>query len=388
MGANCCVAAREKPLPSRVNHEVSTYRNFRHSPSWSFRWDNRTHIEDIVENHARFSHHNSGNVSSEVKSSTDTETDGPSDGDSPAKTFQPSKWRLSPGTGGSENTCTAADQSTARNASPEVKGSLKSSVLVDKPFIKTSVATPALSPSTIKMAGLSSPSRSIIPSNPSSKKIRHSPGHPLCGQVSDSRIPSLKSLNEGNSPEVGRNSHADSSDGLSMMHTFSELLSSSQRERWSFDSKKFSSFTNNLGVTPPTTHHSPDLLTCGICSKLLKEKKSPWSSDVVAVLICGHVYHSECLESLTSEIERYDPPCPICENKGESKGERPTALPISNSRKRNGKGAIMVSSSSMKSSISSSPFLKRRFSTGSRPVRSAPENETKKKSFWERYRRG
>ncbi|KAJ6800033.1 uncharacterized protein M6B38_205490 [Iris pallida] len=68
MGANCCVAARGKPSPQRISCDVPNYRNVRHSPSWSFRWDNRTHIEDIMDNPSRFSLQNSANVSSEIKS--------------------------------------------------------------------------------------------------------------------------------------------------------------------------------------------------------------------------------------------------------------------------------------------------------------------------------
>lgn len=94
MGANCCVAAKEKPLPGRISHELSSYRNVRHSPSWSFRWDNRTHIEDIMENPSQFSHQNSGTISSESKSAADTETEGCSDGGSPANSLQsPKRWK-------------------------------------------------------------------------------------------------------------------------------------------------------------------------------------------------------------------------------------------------------------------------------------------------------
>ncbi|KAH0466844.1 hypothetical protein IEQ34_004082 [Dendrobium chrysotoxum] len=102
MGANCCVAARDKPLPNRNGHEASAYRNIRYSPSWSIRWDNRTHIEDIVENMVYCSHHNSGNATSEVKSAADTETDGLSDGESPPKVFPSSQWRKSYVVGGSD----------------------------------------------------------------------------------------------------------------------------------------------------------------------------------------------------------------------------------------------------------------------------------------------
>ncbi|XP_042505453.1 uncharacterized protein LOC122082025 isoform X2 [Macadamia integrifolia] len=66
---------------------------------------------------------------------------------------------------------------------------------------------------------------------------------------------------------------------------------------------------------------SPDAakMVCGICMKLLRRKayalgNTMSSSDlaVVAVLVCGHVYHADCLEQRTSEADKRDPPCPLC----------------------------------------------------------------------------
>ena len=34
--------------------------------------------------------------------------------------------------------------------------------------------------------------------------------------------------------------------------------------------------------------------------------------SVVAVLVCGHVYHAECLEQKTRHEDIRDPPCPLC----------------------------------------------------------------------------
>ena len=61
--------------------------------------------------------------------------------------------------------------------------------------------------------------------------------------------------------------------------------------------------------------------TCGVCSRTLSQR-SPWSSNrmvgsatdcaVVGVLVCGHVYHAECLEQATPESLRQDPSCPQC----------------------------------------------------------------------------
>ncbi|XP_021689605.2 uncharacterized protein LOC110671440 isoform X2 [Hevea brasiliensis] len=59
-------------------------------------------------------------------------------------------------------------------------------------------------------------------------------------------------------------------------------------------------------------------IVCGICQKLLRRK--PYflgetlsgECSVVAVLVCGHVYHADCLEQRTSLEDKCDPPCPLC----------------------------------------------------------------------------
>jgi len=60
-------------------------------------------------------------------------------------------------------------------------------------------------------------------------------------------------------------------------------------------------------------------MVCGICQKPLRRKFNFISSSmthcelsVVAVLVCGHVYHADCLEQKTSLEEQRDPPCPMC----------------------------------------------------------------------------
>lgn len=66
---------------------------------------------------------------------------------------------------------------------------------------------------------------------------------------------------------------------------------------------------------------SPDAMKtiCGICEKPLRRKfnflgnsVSCSELSVVAVLVCGHVYHAECLEHETLIEELRDPPCPMC----------------------------------------------------------------------------
>nr|KYP57327.1 hypothetical protein KK1_003587 [Cajanus cajan] len=60
-------------------------------------------------------------------------------------------------------------------------------------------------------------------------------------------------------------------------------------------------------------------MVCGICEKLLNRKINFMGSSmsccelsVVAVLVCGHVYHANCLEKRTKFEELRDPPCPVC----------------------------------------------------------------------------
>lgn len=115
-------------------------------------------------------------------------------------------------------------------------------------------------------------------------------------------------------------SRGGSSDGWSIPG-FSELMGTPQRERWSFDSESCGSNRERLARSNSWFSVSPaDLQTCGVCSKLLTEKSS-WGTQkiianndlsVVAVLICGHAYHAECLETMTPDISKYDPGCPVC----------------------------------------------------------------------------
>ena len=310
----------------------------------------------------------------------------------------------------------------------QVKNLAESSGITESSAPNLSFSMPSAFPTPIAepMATTAYP---IFPNLTPSRRARRSPGHQLLRQVSDSRILGLKSPNNNSisegrpsfvlstcSNDLATGSHGGSSDGWSM-RTFSELVASSQRERWSFDSEHLSSINGKIGESSSRFSCSPsiDMQYCGACSKQLAERSS-WSGpelSVVSVLVCGHVYHAECLETMTQETDKYDPACPICivgekqVSKTARKAWRTEVELKSKSRKisknrvvdsfldsdfdvfnhqkidRKGKCPRMESSSSTKK-----PFLKRHFSLGSKWSRSLSENDTvRKKGFWARYRK-
>ncbi|XP_057500595.1 uncharacterized protein LOC130784654 [Actinidia eriantha] len=74
--------------------------------------------------------------------------------------------------------------------------------------------------------------------------------------------------------------------------------------------------SSSLGVNAVS---SAAKMECRICEKLLKRKPyiidntiSSGDLSVVAVLVCGHVYHADCLEQTTGHENRQDPLCPLC----------------------------------------------------------------------------
>lgn len=294
---------------------------------------------------------------------------------------------------------------------------------------KLSLSVP--STSSLSMFPLSSQGKIPPASLAPSRWPNLSPGNQPLRQVPDTQISVVKSPNSSSvseertvlpswSNDSARGSHGGSSDNWSM-HAFSELMATSNRESWSFDSEyfgfnreKLTRSSSRISVPP-----SGDLQTCGICSKLLTEK-SLWSSQkiiasnelsVVAVLICGHVYHAECLEHMTPEINKYDPACPICtfgEKQAHKLSEKAMKaemdLKAKNKKHRNRvvdldgdsvgfdrlkgsphqvSGPKMASSSSMKGSTGR-PFLRRHFSFGSKSTRVLSENHASRKKgfFW------
>ncbi|KAH7567226.1 hypothetical protein JRO89_XS07G0034600 [Xanthoceras sorbifolium] len=451
MGAACCVAARDAALPKRTRHEPS-HRSITCSPSWSFRWDQRRVAGEVEDSSCQVSHGNSRSGCREIKGSIDSERGNLSDGGSlenfgtPASLKSPVHEEMGvnlltlPSDISMASNFSTELRSIASHNSAEVKNMAESPNMADTSAQKLSFSISS-SFSTPNADPLSTNAHTLPPSSTPSRRARRSPGHQLLRQVSDSRILGLKSPNnysvsEGRSSfvlsacsnDLTAGSFGGSSDGWSM-RTFSELVAS-QRERWSFDSEHLGFGRGNLSGSSSrfSCSSSVDLQICGACSKLLTERSS-WSSQrivanselsVVAVLVCGHVYHAECLEIMTADNDRYDPACPIC-----TVGEKQVAnmarkalkaeaelkakhYKISRNRvvdsyldddfedfdyqkdvKHEGKSPKMEASSSTRTrSSSSKPFLRRHFSLGSKWTRSLTENDSvRKKGFWTRYRK-
>ncbi|KAK1439875.1 hypothetical protein QVD17_05699 [Tagetes erecta] len=369
MGSVCCVAARDRTITDRSSNDVIS-RNDRYSPSWSFRWDNRGRVAG---------EESSVNDRLDSKSHTTVETAYATEG-SPLESSRSLTWQKSPLS--EEIGLPQLDMLNSKNLH-EVKDSGGTQTPVALELSPTKILTPTHSVSSLSTSPLSSSQSQLMPmsSLTPSRWARRSPGHHhLLRQVSDSRIRGMMSPNfsisEDGSPFMHHpglsnksnfGSHGGSSDGWS------------NRDRWSFDSEAMSFSRDRISRSSVRVSSSPtvEIVTCGICTKLLTERSS-WSSHkimatnglpVVSVLICGHVYHAECLENMTPEINKYDPACPVC-TLGEKKvfklsGEMDFKGKIGKKLSRrvvdgrnsaildqftSGRGPTMGSSSSMKSS--------------------------------------
>ncbi|CAN6557249.1 unnamed protein product [Malus baccata var. baccata] len=413
MGSVCCVPAKKRTHPNRT--EGMPYDGIR-SPSWNFQWDNRQRVSSEIGTPYQVSRGISTNDSMELKGALSSERGNFSDLGSPLENFGTPISQKSPVHGGTGTNLSPSpgnvtptvwkigsphDEVKSLTESLAIANSFASNVSLSMP---TNFSTPTAEPSR-------TPSYPLFPNSTPSRRARCSPGHQLLRQVSDSRIkglsdsriwglksPNNNSISEGRQSfvlstcrnDLATGSLGGSSDGWSM-RTFSELVAYSQRERWSFDSENFGSIH--------------DLQSCGVYSKLLTERSS-WSiqkiiagsdTSVVSVLVCGHLYHAECLETMTLEVDKYDPACPICMVgekqvlKMSRKALRAEAelkaknLKISKNRVNNadrkGKVSKMEPSSSTRNN-SAKPFLKRHFWLGSRWSRSLSENDyAKRKCF-------
>ncbi|KAJ4967319.1 hypothetical protein NE237_019168 [Protea cynaroides] len=406
MGSACCVAARDRRHPERTGSEALV-RNARYSPSWSSRWESRGRVIGEVANQInQFSHGSNENTGMDSNDYRDVEMGDVSDGGSSLENFRMPTWQKFPvNEGRVVNFRTpATDPSVGNDQSTMVNDLRESSVVADPSVSKLSFSVASTSSSSAsKPETLSSQSQCRPIDLGPSRLANCSPGH----------------------QHVSNGSQGGPSDGWSM-RAFSELVASSQRERWSFDSEsvgyshgKLTRSSSRLSMPP-----SVDIQTCGVCLKLLTERSS-WSSQkiiattellVVAVLVCGHVYHAECLEHMTPEKDKYDPGCPLCmggekqvskmsgkaskmEAESKAKNNRISRNRVVDSdldddssvpdnwkgTGRQGKVLKLGPSSSMKNSFGK-PFLRRHFSFGLNRSKSLSENDTpRRKGFWTRY---
>ncbi|KAL7207632.1 hypothetical protein ACSBR1_029561 [Camellia fascicularis] len=411
MGSVCCVARKDRTLTNGTSGEI-LHRNAIYSPSWSFRWDNRRRVAGEIENISYApSHGISTNSSMEIKGELIFDRGNLSGRGSPLGNFGTPTSQKSPVHEGlGATTITSSEISLAGNDNTKVQSSTESPEIIDSSAPKISLSVPSSSCFSTSAANhLSSQARSLPSNSTQSRRAHQSPGHQLL------------------SNDLMLGSQGASSDGWSM-RTFSELVASSQRERWSFDSEFLGSGRGKLSESSGALSYSPsiDLQTCGVCSKLLTERSS-WSSQkiiatnelsVVAVLVCGHAYHAECLEAMTQEADRYDPSCPFCMvgEKKLSKMARKVMRAEAELKSRSGKISRnrvldnyhddaefdvldrrktsegdenfhkMEPSSSARRSFAK-PFLRRHFSLGSKWNRSMSENNSARKGFWARYRK-
>ncbi|KAK4794219.1 hypothetical protein SAY86_012213 [Trapa natans] len=203
-----------------------------------------------------------------------------------------------------------------------------------------------------------------------------------------------------------------SSDSCSV-NASSGLVPFSNGKNWPFDGDSFHGKLSKSS-SKVSAYTSSDRQTCGICSKLLSIQKIFVNNElsVVAILVCGHTYHADCLECTTPEFDKYDPSCPICifgEKQAVKMPEKvlkaefkmmlkkdkrwrnrisDTELDINYAslghRQGGGfeeKGLRLGSSSSTRPSSSKS-FLRRHFSYGSKGCRPLSENRSTRKGFF------
>ncbi|KAJ4880082.1 RING/U-box superfamily protein [Raphanus sativus] len=419
MGNACCVAPRDKMVLLPNSSAAAAER--RHSPSWSFRWDNhnRGRVAGEDTSLSWLSDGFSRNDVSDIKSDFVS-----SQGCSPLDSFRTHTLQKSP---------PASDLSFPRNSS-------MGTVFEQKEKDSTESAAPSYpSPAQLSLSLASQPSS--FPTSPLSTQSYYHPASSstqrpprISKQVSDGQICGMNSLSRSSATEEERqgtplrdeSSHSGPSEGWSLQ-AFSEMMSSSRStDPLSYDNDCFGLEPDKMvhHANRMSNHHQQQ--TCGACSRPLSEK-SLWSSQkifmtnelsVSAVLACGHVYHGECLEQMTPEIDKFDPSCPICtlgEKKTAKLSEKALRVEMDlkarhNKRLRNrvldsgfdcddlvtfdddnhrveaaaaaaGKSPKLVSSSSVKSYFAK-PFLARHFSFGYRDNSTKDNLPVKKKGFF------
>lgn len=326
MGAACCVAAKVETRTNgsacvRAKNGTVTngspnqhlWRQVRHSPSWSFRWDNRGRVAG--EEASTMCSRDGGctNDKQEVNSVSTGETAFASEED---------------GTLSSSHSL-ACQNPTASKENADQSISLKP-VEAKESTEYPSVPSVSSPPTTL----LPSQSHLHPPISTPSRCHHDSTEHHLSQQVSDTQIPECKlqafSISE-ETPSLqplalAYESTWESSVGSSESGSIpaSSELMKSRRKRLSFDSETSSFRLEKVTRSSRRNSNFPsfDLQTCGICARLLTERSAwGWNNQkiistneltVVSVLICGHAYHAECLDCMTPDIHKFDPICPVC----------------------------------------------------------------------------
>ncbi|KAJ6306424.1 hypothetical protein OIU78_021691 [Salix suchowensis] len=257
-------------------------------PTLSFRWDNRRRVAGEIEDSSyQMSLGVSRDASVEMKGTLGSDRGNLSDVSSPLESFgAPISLKSPVHEGMGVNLMTQpSDLSMETNYPVEVKSLTESPDIAGLPLpkiaysVQSSFSTPTADP-------LPTRGHPLPPNSTPSRRACRSPGHRLLRQISDSRILGLKSpnnysLSEGRSSfvlstcshDLAMGSHGGSSDGWSM-RTFSELVASSQRGRWSFDSEHFGAGFGKTSGCSSRFSYSPslELQACGACSKFLTEK--------------------------------------------------------------------------------------------------------------------
>ncbi|KAI4389938.1 hypothetical protein MLD38_002104 [Melastoma candidum] len=417
MGLACCIAAKDTTLPSQTSTEA-IHRGVIYSPSWSFRWDNRRRVAGEIDDRPEG---NLGHPQVPTKEYFRQGRGYVSDGRSQVANMGTPISQRSPvhDVVGARSLTLSSDLSCRSNNSTELKSvPSPESAVPKKSFASTLSSFPKPRAETLSV------NIDSFPPNPASSLGQLSPVHQLLGEISEGQTPERKSpcrnsISEGRPSFVfspHRNgfttgSQGGFSDGWSM-RTFSELVASSQRERWSFESEQLSCVYGEMSESSSKFSCSPSFesQTCAACMKLLTERASSSCRgneiSVAAVLVCGHLYHGECLEILTQDKDRYDPICPVC-TMGEKQMLKMCKKALKAEAERKSRSCKIFKkravdgffSGELKSfgygkttrseaSSSSKPFLSRHFSLQSKWGRSVSVNDSaRKKSFWSRSRK-
>ncbi|KAL8206276.1 hypothetical protein R6Q57_009827 [Mikania cordata] len=101
---------------------------------------------------------------------------------------------------------------------------------------------------------------------------------------------------------LGQHSHGKTNPPFKVGHKSESR--SGYTERREKASRKQERIRSNRLVIDVVSGDSTNIM-CGLCSA------STSNTSVVAVLVCGHVYHADCLETRTPYEDRRDPLCPV-----------------------------------------------------------------------------